>query len=172
MDGWTIKIGELNYNIDKAVIDYIHGEINDEEIISMWPNDKMYISLSNSPIGYSFLVNKCSGYLGQFQEYSPPLIKACPNYSNNIDNECQYLIPSLENCAYPQENEIKSNDNCYIRILDIANYNSCYYANYLSGNNFYGNEWRIFTGSIEELPNSISILDKEKLLIGSIKLDI
>ncbi|MBI3632825.1 MAG: hypothetical protein HY226_00880 [Candidatus Vogelbacteria bacterium] len=54
------------------------GKINSESYITMPAASRAYIIYGESPIGNSFRVNKCFGYLTQYQTYYPPVIVSCP----------------------------------------------------------------------------------------------
>ncbi|MBI3631858.1 MAG: hypothetical protein HY225_00200 [Candidatus Vogelbacteria bacterium] len=58
------------------------GILNEEVDISLPPGSKAFLIDGESPIGVSFRINKCFGYLTQFQEYFPPIQARCA--------ECQY----------------------------------------------------------------------------------
>ena len=47
---------------------FISGSTGSKEIVVMGPKDKVYILSGRSPIGSSFVVNKCMGYLKQFSQ--------------------------------------------------------------------------------------------------------
>jgi hypothetical protein len=99
----------------------ILGETNLTRDISLTAGDRAIISTGVSPVGYSFRVNMCSGYLNQSGTYTPALRNECPR-----------------------------NMSCAIDPLMGLTYSSCV-DSHKNDSNFYSNEWRIFLGQSTEL---------------------
>ncbi len=51
----------------------LHGLINEERPVVITPGSSVYIIEGQSPIGVSFRINKCFGYLAEYQSFVPPI---------------------------------------------------------------------------------------------------
>lgn len=109
------------------------------------------VSSAQSPIGISFRVNKCTGYLTQYTVFTPSLSRNCPApnenapaLSSNFNGACLDYIDSLSSCEIPQENEFPENLTfaCRQYLLTQVNYNNCV-ALHQRDSDFYRPEWRV-----------------------------
>ncbi len=111
-----------------------------------------------SPIGTSFRVNKCSGYLGQFQKYVPDLDRNCPyptdelkSYGPAKEAACAEFVERIPRCKIFQGAPPKALSNACVNFLaEKLNYNACA-ANHKNDQDFYSNEWRLFLNQPGEL---------------------
>lgn len=72
--GWTIaNAAGAKITLPPATRLFQSGAINFEEAVFLKPGEQAIITFDSSPVGVSFLVNRCSLYLGQFQTFVPPL---------------------------------------------------------------------------------------------------
>lgn len=92
--------------------------------IIMSAGGRALVSSGKSPIGYSFRLNECIGYLNETSTYVPALPNACPDGSGCKSNPSKKL--TYANCVSAHKND--------------------------SG--FYLNEWRVFLGQSNELWNN------------------
>jgi len=158
ISGWSIK----NSNGNKLTIGNgdklpIVGEINTESALFLNPGEKVVITTGRSPIGVSFKVNTCSGYLEQFQDFTPPLKQMCPqpehiaaSLSGNIESECSNFISAIPRCSiYTGETPSGLSQTCSSMIYNKINYNGCVGA-YKNKSDFYSPEWRVFLGANSE----------------------
>jgi len=101
ISNWTLEgKTRLNVKIGNASPLPYSGQINREYPVSLNPGEKAIMVTGKSPIGVSFRLNKCSGYLGQFQDFEPRLPKECPlprneNLPNDLDDYCLDYIDKL-----------------------------------------------------------------------------
>ena len=168
--GETVRIGDASYTP-------FVGQVNTTHPVVLAAGDKLTISTGQSPIGVSFRVNKCSGYLEQFQDFVPPLQVSCPSPSSeedahNLPRECQSYIRSLPRCT--ANVDILPDDltaECRDYINTQINYNSCVLL-HRDDKDFYKNEWRIYLGEPRELwleRDTITLLDDEGKEVDTIK---
>jgi len=71
--GWRLSSSGRNWIIGFASSLPLQGMINEEVPVVITRQSKLIISWDRSPIGVSFRENKCTGFLGTFQEFVPPL---------------------------------------------------------------------------------------------------
>ena len=95
--------------IGKGVYLPFPGTVMPEQPITVSPGDTVYISTGRSPIGVSFLLNKCTGYFDQFQQFNPRLERRCTRLSkeilpappNNLDDKCLDYLDTIPACRTP-----------------------------------------------------------------------
>lgn len=153
--GWKVKslsTGNSVY-IPKGTYLFFTGTVNSEETISLVGGDTVYLVTGSSPNGASFKVNKCSGYLSQFQNFTPYLNLDCPaprdeNLSSIpklvINDKCFDHIEYFPRCRI-QTDPLPQNwsTECYNFIYDKINYPSCINT-HKSDWDFYKPEWRVY----------------------------
>lgn len=156
---WVLKNSSgKSAAINKATKLPLIGMVNVETPLFLAPGEKMFIITGRSPIGVSFQVNKCSGYLEQFQYFSPPLPADCPSpatdiYINNRDLEqtCGSYVSTLPRCEiYTAEIPSGLSEACGFYIRNNINYNSCVDL-HKNDYDFFKPEWRIYLGRNIEL---------------------
>jgi hypothetical protein len=110
ISGWKIVD-----NGSKAVVTiprstglYGSGESNYDQDVVLLPGEVAYIITGKSPVGYGMHANICSGYLSQFNSFTPSLYSYCPTAYNEssttvsrtpINNNCIDLIESTGSCT-------------------------------------------------------------------------
>lgn len=107
--------------IPRGVSLHTAGATNKSQDIVLAPGERAIISSGVSPVGYSFRVNICSGYLNSSATYVPALRNECP-----------------------------SNPSCKQNPLLGMTYAACVDA-HKSDDKFFANEWRVFLGQNVEL---------------------
>ncbi|HVU06476.1 MAG TPA: hypothetical protein VHE10_01670 [Candidatus Paceibacterota bacterium] len=129
-------------SIPKGVFAYMTNQKNANEDVYLAPGGRAIVSSGVSPLGASFQINKCSGYLNEIGAFTPALRNECPDGSN-----------------------------CRSNAYRGYTYNACVAA-YQKDADFYSHEWRIFLGSPYELwKNSrevIELLDAKGNIIDAI----
>lgn len=121
-------------------------------------NSRVIVSSGRSPIGTSFRVNMCSGYLGQFQTYVPALAQECPEPLAELasaglsgDASCKAFVEDLPRCrAYNGSFPADVSASCRAFVTGRLTYNSCV-SNNSAKAGFYKNEWRLFLEEKDEL---------------------
>ena len=160
--GWVLKSKSsgVSVSIPKGTYLYFAGIVNSEENIVLLPNETLYIITGISPNGASFKLNKCSGYLEQFQTFTPYLGNNCPaprtedlssipKTSNN--DACLDHINSMPSCRI-QTTNVPSNWSyeCMNFIYNQVNYPSCV-SSHRNDSDFYGKEWRVYLKRSEKI---------------------
>ena len=152
--GWTLKsLGSgQSVTIPKGVPLFFSNMINREEDIYLRPGDTLYLVTGLSPNGESFRVNKCSGYLTQFQTFTPYLNSICPRASDEdlskvpkyVSNDsCFDYIDSYPRCKIQTEIlpvtwSVECKD-----FINKLNYPSCVNT-HKNDKDFYLPEWRVY----------------------------
>ena len=161
--GFNIKSGITGRGtaIGKAVYKPYSSLENLEEPIFLSPGDKVYIVSGKSPVGYSFRVNKCSGFFGQAQNYTPSLYNECPlpteeilpNFGANNRNACLNYLERLGRCQIPNpdfQTSLEIGSDCVSYVTNEIGYGACV-DNHGSDNDFYRHEWRVHLKQPETL---------------------
>jgi len=133
------------------------GSVNPSIAITLAPGESAVITSGRSPIGTSFRESLCTGYLGEFQSFSPELSQMCPSpqqefkhrYADQGDSECSSYTWQLPRCSVISDAPSELSNECE-DFLDELNYNSCV-AEYRDVEGFAQDTWRIFIGASKEL---------------------
>lgn len=127
--------------------------------IVLSPGDEAIVATTRSPIGVSFRVNACSGYLDQFQEYRPQLPHDCPYPDTEVrsapssvasDNTCINYLQTLGQCRIDVAPSITLSDQCRAFITSKLTYQGCVAAHRADAD-FKTRQWRIYVGHTSEL---------------------
>ena len=156
----------------------ILGSASKNEKISLVPGERAFVSTGRSPIGESFKVNICSGYLGQFQTYTPELRQECPEpldelKASGIDEEaCTDFVKKIPRCSiYTKNIPSTLSKECSTFVQTTLNYNGCV-ASHKNDTSFFRNEWRLFLSNATELWKEkreiIKILDSKNTVLDAI----
>lgn len=150
------------------------GEVNPVYGITLSPGEKAHVVTGPSPIGVSFRVNICSGYLEQFQDYVPALERTCPKPEDELkfrqqyipyENACEWYVDDLPRCEIVLKQTPKEyGTECDQFVKNELTYNSCV-ENHRYRPNFFAKEWRIYLNKQNELwmnkRDIIKLLDAE-----------
>jgi hypothetical protein len=184
--GWrlTSTVTGNTSTIGKAVKLYFSNSQNVEEDVLLSPGQTAYIITGTSPIGFGFRVNKCSGFLEQFNDFTPGLYTLCPGFFDeylktvprNIPNEnCYNLVRYYPSCTVqtqPLSNAYSP--ECQSFVYSKINYPHCVDV-YKSDKDFYSNEWRIYLKRSQSLwrtgREEIVLYDTLGKKVGSIQRD-
>ena len=170
MTGTEIKIGNA------SKLPYT-SQINTEYPVFISNKDKVIIVSGRSPIGVSFQINKCSGYLEQFQDFEPCINKECPLVKdedlpiigpNSFDDDCLDYIDKISRCETPLTYPFGMQYECQTYLTNEINYNSCINRE-KNEVDFYKPEWRIFLDRTNQLWKKdreiIKLLDAQKKVV-------
>ena len=181
--GWTLKTslsGQV-ITIPKSTILFFADSQNTEEDIILGSNETVYLTTGISPNGSSFKVNKCSGYLGQFQNWNPYISTMCPSPKNEdlssiprtVNNSaCLYYIESMPACRI-QTSNLPTNWSyeCTNFIYTKINYPSCI-STHKSDKDFWQKEWRVYLKRSESVwvnfRESVTLYDREGKPVSTI----
>ncbi|HYF29044.1 MAG TPA: hypothetical protein VEA36_01605 [Candidatus Paceibacterota bacterium] len=128
--------------------------INRTDPIVLQPGDRATITTGDSPIGVSFRENRCVGYFGTSQNFSPHLSSACPSplaeferyYEGNklADDSCYNYLSALPQCTNPpHRGRPRLTNRCEEFIDEYLDYNGCVAA-HQGEQDFRSQEWRIY----------------------------
>ncbi len=153
--GWTLKSLSTGTQIaiPKGTYLYFTGMLNTEENILLTGGDTLYLVTGISPNGASFKINKCSGYLGQFQTFVPYIRNECPRPRDEnlssipnlvINDACLDYIDSMSQCKI-QTKPLPTgwSYECTNFIYQKINYPSCVNT-HKNDSDFYKKEWRVY----------------------------
>lgn len=153
--GWTLRSdysGE-GVTIPQGTYLYFKGIQNGVDDIRVTGGEYVYLITGKSPVGYSFKINKCSGYLNQSIKFNPRINNDCPTpIKENMsgipktvaNDECIRYIESFPRCKVQTENlPVEWTTECKQFILDKLNYPSCVNI-HKNDSDFYGVEWLVY----------------------------
>lgn len=160
--GWTLKSTSTgnSISIPQGTYLYFAGTQNVEENIRLENQDTLYLITGTSPNGSSFKLNKCSGYLQQFQNFNPYLATNCPLPRNEdlssiprspVNDSCLDYIDSFPSCRIQTETlPANWSYECTRFIYEKINYPSCVNT-HKNDKDFYMHEWRVYLKRSEPL---------------------
>ncbi len=163
--GWSIQSEKekSSYVIPKAKKIPNHPYFQEEVNIKLAPRQRAILSFSKSPIGESFLTNKCIGYLQNNFDFYPYLQRQCPlpdrNEAEKISPYCRKVVSSLYSCQEPNLNDFLLDNQCREYLRDF-NYTQCVNKN-KNFYDFYKDEWRVYLG----LSSSVFLQNHDKILL-------
>ncbi len=107
------------------------GMVNVETRTALKPGDKAIVVTGRSPVGESFRENMCTGYLAQYQSFSPPLAQECPTASAEVETSyqgsdkyaCTDSTTSIPRCAVVTSSHVTG--ACGTFLQNTLNYNAC-----------------------------------------------
>ncbi|MEK7163255.1 MAG: hypothetical protein AAB775_00900 [Patescibacteria group bacterium] len=165
--------------LPKAAELALTGTPPDKTDILLPPGGRAIIVSGRSPIGTSFRVNKCSGYLSQFQKYVPDLDRSCPYPTDELklygpagEATCAEFVERIPRCKIFQGAPSKALSNACVNFLaEKLNYNACV-ANHKKDADFYSKEWRLFLNQQNELWRNeneiIRLMDAENTVLDAV----
>lgn len=160
--GWTLKSKSSGFSvtIPKATYLFFTGTVNSEEDIYLNSGEILYLVTGISPNGSSFKVNKCSGYLSQFQNFTPYLYSNCPSPRNEnlssiprtVNNDaCLDYIDNFPSCRIQTDSlPVNWSYECMNFIYEKINYPSCINT-HKNDPDFYLKEWRVYLKRTESV---------------------
>jgi len=139
------------------------------------PGKSAYVVTGSSPVGVSFRENICSGYLNQFQTFTPDVDQSCPTPREELPNTADNIATYGESCidfvrtvgqcrhfigSFP--NNITN--SCQSFVKNVLTYNGCVQRNQWRPS-FSTGDWRLYLGRSQEMWNNshdvIRLLDTE-----------
>ena len=179
LSGWSIESKKMGtkYYIPKARLVPNYLGYDYEIGLRLEPKGKVSIYSSKSPLGYSFRLNSCSGYLNNYFDFNPKLPRYCPRLDESeiehLSNYCKNTIRKTNSmCIEPNYNDIYLNNECRNFMRDKLNYQNCVDEN-IQYYDFYKNEWRLYlqkTAGIWENENDTLILrDQDNFVVDTYK---
>ena len=155
ISGWTIE-SEATGNavvIPQGTSVPRSGIVNAVEDVVLLPGESAYVISGRSPIGASFKENKCTGYYGNFQSFSPSLPLNCPTPVNEFttyyqgsyirDDACVNYVNTINRCQVVLSPPVGLSGACQTFLVKYLNYNGCLDA-HQSDSDFKGTTWHVY----------------------------
>ena len=148
-----INITSLQFKNKNNESESIREDQNGTAII-LNPKEQAVVSSGKSPISYNFKINKCSGYLNQFNSFIPKISARCPaikdfDEAKKLDDICVAYLPKIKICAMPTSLPTNLNSSCQQFIQTHASYSGCL-ADFKNSEDFDKGEWRVFFSRTSE----------------------
>ena len=159
ISNWSIQsmISDEWIGIPQGTEKFVAGEVNELQDIYLRPGERAIISTAGSPVGVSFRVNRCAGFLSDTQSFTPKISTACippqnvlpPTIENikEFGDVCISFVENFNSCSYlttQNRNFDTLSQTCRDYIQPRLTYNYCS-DTYSNDTNFYSpQEWRIF----------------------------
>jgi hypothetical protein len=154
--GWTITSTSTGIvmTIPQSTVLYFANSQNSVQDIVLSPGDRAYIVTGRSPINSGFRTNICSGYLSQFNTFTPGLYTSCPaphnedlsSIPNTVNNDnCFQLINNLSSCqTYTQPLDHTYSYECQQFVETKLNYQSCVDTHKNDANFYSPQTWYVY----------------------------
>lgn len=185
LSGWSLQsaYSRTRALLPSATENLVSGTLNKLAAPDAPGGSTLYIVTGKSPVGVSFRENICSGYLAQFQQFTPPLEQSCPNPAdeltitgNNLRSygpTCIDFVQSLSSCHFPTSAEMPANisPECRDFASSEFSYNGCVTA-HRDDAGFLKNSWRLYLNSPTRLWDDthdvIRLLDDKGQIVDAI----
>ncbi len=171
--GWYFKANKGSQFVPKAVEIYDPSGLASAGEIYLGSGDMLNIYSTQSAIGENLRMNKCIGYLENYNHFTPPLPLSCPYIDRSeisgFTGVCQNLITSIGSCSLPPANPLlSSTDYSCKQFLSTINYKGCF-EKHRNDKDFLGREWRAWAGSrfLDPSHDNILLFDRQGLLVDT-----
>lgn len=164
--GWSLQsvlTGKI-YLFPKASPLFVAGAVNAGSSVLLNPGATAIITSGSSPLGISFRENMCSGYLAQFQRFTPDIERLCPDPRDALPQtpenlrayraSCFTYVQTIPRCRFPAGDPPPNvSPQCANFARNTYTYNGCV-QQYQNRVDFYQDTWRLYLGSSRPLWNS------------------
>lgn len=157
ISGWSLQsvYSGARYKLPPATPLFTQGTVNTVRNVSLAPGETAIVSSGISPVGVSFRENECSGYLDQFQTFTPELYTQCPDPALEVvydptDVSCAWFLQSIPPCTFPAQISADISPQCRTTVAAALSYNSCVNRHQLESG-FSLSTWRLYLGSTRPL---------------------
>lgn len=153
--GWSLQsmYSGARIPIPVAAPLFVQGVVNAAQPVSLEPGASALITTGTSPLGVSFRENRCSGFLAQFQRFTPAIQSRCPYATELIPDtpenraalgdSCFWFLQSLPPCTFPLSAPADVSLSCYETTRAALSYNRCV-QQYKDTRGFALAQWRIY----------------------------
>ncbi len=178
--GWKLASGKYKEQtaIPQGIQTLILGETQAPERILVSSGNQIIVTSGKAPTGTSFRENMCTGYIAQYQDFTPSLSKRCPSPTSEFDKNyagpsfdadlCRNHVASIKSCEYESYVPRQLPTACKPFVDQYLHHNGCVAA-HKNDENFLGNTWRIYLGKSKTLYaekyESIRLLDAEGRIV-------
>jgi len=171
--GWQIKTNRGGIYIPQAIGFYDPSGLAAPVDIFLGQGQYVYLYSSSGP--FNLRLNKCIGYLGNSNKFTPLLPENCPFVDQSAISKmgftgaCENYLYSLGSCTVPDLNKapIPYNDYaCRDYIENTFNCKGCFNA-HKTDTDFLSNQWWIWMGStpLDQYHDTVDLFDKNGLLV-------
>ena len=182
--GWQLISGATYKNayIPRGTLLPVSGVVNPTSDIVLDPGDSAIIVSGTSPVGGSFRENKCTGYFGTTQTFTPPLTAACPTAANDLatfygsqyipKRTCIDFASTLPTRRTPVSGVTSLSGSCQAFLETYMNYPGCVAA-HQNNNDFASTVWRIYLSRPSDAPlwrskhEVVELLDRNGFLVDA-----
>lgn len=160
--GWSLEsaLTGVRIAIPGAATSFTQGAPNTLGAVALAPGGVAILTSGPSPVGVSFRENACTGYLQQFQPFTPPLAERCPSPASLVPMteqnlirygaECFDVLATLSACRFPNDLPHTLPAACRTELANTLSYNGCVRSQSYR-TDFQDNVWRLYLGSSQEL---------------------
>lgn len=155
--------------------------LKDQSPIILPDRAEVVVATGHSPIGTSFRINKCAGYLEEKRNFDPEIWTNCPAViddapplSREFNDDCLDYIENIYGCNIPKERDFPDNLTraCENFIKTEISYEDCV-SRHASDSDFFELEWRVYTGfkgiMSREKREKIELLDNFGRVVDTIE---
>ncbi len=139
--------------------------------LSLQNGDALNVYSTVSPVGISFRLNACAGYLTNQYPFVPPFAAECPAVNRRdivtFSGICQEYILSLNACEIPSPaRPVPYGDFACNGYINSLNYQGCVNRHRYDPD-FSKNEWSAWTGHriLDPLHDRVRLFDRKGLLV-------
>lgn len=154
--GWKLRSSlGMEIKIPTAIELFESNSQGYKKNIILKPGDRATIITSYSPIGSSFKLNKCIGYLQETKTFTPAIFNSCPVPKSDISptglsDACLNYIDTISPCRAVKNPPVQLGETCNNFMTQVFTYDSCV-TRHKKDKDFYGDDWRIYLGINEKL---------------------
>ncbi len=184
--GWSVEsyVTDSEGKIPKGSRFLMTRTAKTSENILLRAGEVAHLITGETPINVSFKENECSGYLTNYDEFTPGLKKSCSLASDELlmfssiktsDDECYEFVANIKQCQIIDDEKIDDEDltsSCEDFIEEELTYNGCV-ANHKDDSTFATGDWRIYLNKRGELWRSkkeiIRLLDENERVVAVVE---
>lgn len=176
LGSWSLQsaYSGTRITIPTAAEPFISGAVNSLRSAYLEPGGYAIIASGVSPVGVSFRENICSGYLAQFQTFTPALNASCPSPAGELPytqanvstygESCFSYLQNVPACHFPYNEPVQGVSQACLNFAATAlSYNGCMQA-HRGDPGFGAGPWRIYLNSTRPLwreHDVVRLLDEE-----------
>lgn len=139
ISGWKLEsyVTDSRATIPKGapLLDHRTERVSDPIVLNA--GDTAYLTTGETPLNSSFKENICTGYLNDYEPFSPTLKKSCPLASDDLllfgniandDDECYDYVADLRQCEVVTTDDLRKEDlssRCESFIKSAFTYDEC-----------------------------------------------
>lgn len=169
--GWKLQGNYGGTIIPRAIDIYEPNGLTPEGEIYLHSGDYVNMYTNTSAIGKNLHLNKCLGFLEQYNKFDPALPQNCPvDYPQGVttlSGRCQDYLRSLGYCRVPESDPpVPYDDYACREFLKTINYAGCF-DRHRFDKDFLDREWRVWIGArfADARHDRILLLDRQGLLV-------